>query len=40
MGAGADAFSEPHVYVEGVGASGEDPGRPLSYRLTISASLR
>jgi hypothetical protein len=32
-------FSEPHVYVEGVGASVE-PGRPLSYRLTISATLR
>lgn len=32
-------FSEPHVYVEGVGARVE-PGRPLSYRLTISATLR
>jgi hypothetical protein len=32
-------FSEPHVYVEGVGASVEDRP-PLSYRLTISASLR
>lgn len=32
-------FSQPHVYVEGVDASvaGEDP---LSYRLSISASLR
>ncbi|HTW43184.1 MAG TPA: LmeA family phospholipid-binding protein [Solirubrobacteraceae bacterium] len=32
-------FSNPHVYVEGVGASvaGEDP---LSYRLTMSARLR
>jgi LmeA-like phospholipid-binding len=32
-------FSDPHVYVEGVGASvvGE---QPLSYRLTMSASLR
>jgi hypothetical protein len=32
-------FSEPHVYVEGVGARVES-GRPLSYRLTISATLR
>ena len=32
-------FSEPHVYVQGVGASVE-PGRPLSYRLTIGATLR
>jgi hypothetical protein len=32
-------FSDPHVYVEGVGASvaGE---QPLTYRLTMSASLR
>lgn len=32
-------FSEPHVYVEGVGAS-VDGERPLSYHLTMSASLR
>ena len=32
-------FSDPHVYVEGVGASVQSE-RPLSYRLTISASLR
>lgn len=32
-------FSEPHVYVEGVGASVEDRP-PLSYRLTMRASLR
>ncbi|HYM56029.1 MAG TPA: LmeA family phospholipid-binding protein [Solirubrobacteraceae bacterium] len=32
-------FSDPHVYVRGVGASVEGQ-RPLSYRLTISASLR
>ena len=32
-------FSEPHVYVEGVGASVEDR-LPLGYRLTMSASLR
>ncbi|HSZ14258.1 MAG TPA: LmeA family phospholipid-binding protein [Solirubrobacteraceae bacterium] len=32
-------FSEPHVYVEGVGASELDSS-PLSYRLTMSASLR
>jgi len=32
-------FSNPHVYVEGVGASvaGE---QPLSYRLTMSARLQ
>jgi hypothetical protein len=32
-------FSDPHVHVEGVGASVET-GRPLSYRLTMRASLR
>ena len=32
-------FSEPHVYLGGVGASVES-GRPLSYRLTIGATLR
>jgi hypothetical protein len=32
-------FSDPHVYVEGVGASVQSE-QPLSYRLTISASLR
>jgi hypothetical protein len=32
-------FSDPHVYVEGVGASVQRE-RPLIYRLTISASLR
>jgi LmeA-like phospholipid-binding len=32
-------FSEPHVYVEGVGASVQSTD-PQSYRLTISASLR
>jgi hypothetical protein len=32
-------FSDPHVYVEGVGASVQSE-RPLSYRLTMSASLR
>lgn len=32
-------FSEPHVYVEGVGASREG-GPPPSYRLTMRASLR
>jgi hypothetical protein len=32
-------FSEPHIYVQGVGASVEDV-KPLSYRLTIAASLR
>jgi hypothetical protein len=32
-------FSEPHVYVEGVGASVQS-AQPLSYRLTMSASLR
>jgi hypothetical protein len=32
-------FSAPHVYVDGVGASVETR-RPLSYRLTMSASLR
>jgi hypothetical protein len=32
-------FSDPHVYVQAVGASVE-PSEPLSYRLTMSASLR
>jgi LmeA-like phospholipid-binding len=32
-------FSQPHVYVEGVGASVQS-GQPLSYRLTMDASLR
>jgi hypothetical protein len=32
-------FSDPHVYVEGVGASVQD-GVPSSYRLSMSASLR
>jgi hypothetical protein len=32
-------FSDPHVYVEGVGASVQ-PGSPRSYRLTMSARLR
>jgi hypothetical protein len=32
-------FSQPHVYVEGVGASVQR-GQPLSYRLTMDASLR
>jgi hypothetical protein len=32
-------FSDPHVYVEAVGASAE-PSQPLSYRLTMRASLR
>ena len=32
-------FSDPHVYVEGVGASVASE-QPLSYRLTMSASLR
>jgi hypothetical protein len=32
-------FSDPHVYVEGVGASVHRE-QPLSYRLTISARLR
>ncbi len=32
-------FSDPHVYVQGVGASVQSE-QPLSYRLTISASLR
>jgi hypothetical protein len=32
-------FSDPHVYVEGVGASAE-AGRPASYRLSMRASLR
>ncbi len=32
-------FSDPHVYVQAVGASVE-PSRPLSYRLTMRASLR
>jgi hypothetical protein len=32
-------FSNPHVYVEGVGASVESE-RPPSYRLRMSASLR
>jgi hypothetical protein len=34
-------FSEPHVYVEAVGASAlRSPGGQLSYQLTIRASLR
>lgn len=32
-------FSDPHVYVQAVGASVES-SRPLSYRLTMRASLR
>lgn len=32
-------FSDPHVYVQGVGASVETV-KPLSYRLTMRASLR
>jgi hypothetical protein len=32
-------FSDPHVYVQGVGASREG-GRPASYRLSMRASLR
>ena len=32
-------FSDPHVYVEGVGASVQSE-QPLSYRLTMSATLR
>jgi LmeA-like phospholipid-binding len=32
-------FSEPHVYVEGVGASVQS-AHPLSYRVTMSARLR
>jgi hypothetical protein len=32
-------FSDPHVYVQGVGASIEAV-EPLSYRLAMSASLR
>jgi hypothetical protein len=32
-------FADPHVYVQGVGASVE-AGQPLSYRLTMRASLR
>ena len=32
-------FADPHVYVEGVGASAQ-AGGPLSYRLTMRASLR
>jgi len=32
-------FSDPHVYVEGVGASIQSR-QPLTYRLTMSASLR
>lgn len=32
-------FADPHVYVEGVGAS-VDGERPLSYHLTMRASLR
>ncbi len=32
-------FSDPHVYVEGVGASVQSE-QPLSYRLTMSARLR
>ena len=31
-------FSDPHVYVEGVGAT-VTPARPLSYRLSMSARL-
>jgi hypothetical protein len=31
-------FSDPHVYVQAVGASVE-PAQPLSYRLTMTASL-
>lgn len=34
-------FSEPHVYIEGVGASTEAPaGGGLSYRLSVDARLR
>ena len=34
-------FADPHVYVEGVGATADTPpGRPPSYRLTMSARLR
>jgi len=34
-------FSQPHIYVEGVGASAaREPGGALSYQLTIRASLR
>jgi LmeA-like phospholipid-binding len=34
-------FADPHVYVEGVGASAvAGPGGELTYRLTMSASLR
>ena len=32
-------FSDPHVYVEGVGAS-EQSAQPPSYRLSIDARLR
>ncbi len=32
-------YSDPHVYVEGVGASVQSE-QPLSYRLTMSAALR
>jgi hypothetical protein len=32
-------FSDPHVYVEGVGASVQ-PGRPPGYRLSMDARLR
>ena len=32
-------FSDPHVYVQAVGASVE-PAEPSSYRLTMMASLR
>ena len=32
-------FSDPHVYVQGVGASVASE-QPLTYRLTMSASLR
>jgi hypothetical protein len=32
-------FSDPHVYVQGVGASVQST-RPLTYRLTMSAALR
>ncbi len=33
-------FSNPHVYVQGVGASVQSSGPPLDYRLRMSASLR
>jgi hypothetical protein len=32
-------FSDPHVYVEGIGASVQS-AQPLTYRLTMSAALR